>query len=169
MSRACAIFSSAAVALALAVASAATLARELDGRVVGIQDGDTLTVLHVTKQQHRVRIAGIDAPEKSQAFGEAARENLARLAFGKHVEVRCGKRDRYGRDVCNVYSGGRDVGLEQVRGGYAWWYREYAREQSADERGAYEAAEREAREARRGLWREPMPTAPWAWRRQSRG
>lgn len=154
---------------ALVLGSGAASALEGVGRVVGIQDGDTLTVLDAARQQHRIRIAGIDAPEKAQAFGEAARENLARLAFGKTVEVRCAKRDRYGRAVCNVYAAGRDLGLEQVRGGFAWWYREYAREQSLAERAAYAEAEREAREWRRGLWRDAAPTAPWAWRREPRG
>jgi endonuclease YncB( thermonuclease family) len=142
--------------------------RDFDGRVVGIQDGDTVTVLDAARQQHRIRIAGIDAPEKSQAFGTSAKENLARLAFGKQADVRCNKRDRYGREVCSVHVGALDVGLEQVRGGYAWWFREYAREQSPDDRRTYAAAESEARAARRGLWRDPGPVAPWDWRRQAR-
>jgi endonuclease YncB( thermonuclease family) len=169
MSKAYGLIPAALLGLAVALGSGAASALEGVGRVVGIQDGDTLTLLDGTKRQHRIRIAGIDAPEKAQAFGEAARENLARLAFGKAVEVRCAKRDRYGRAVCNVYSGGRDLGLEQVRGGFAWWYRDYSREQSPAERAAYEEAEREAREWRRGLWRDAAPTAPWAWRREPRG
>jgi endonuclease YncB( thermonuclease family) len=155
--------------MVLALPAGAGLARDLDGRVVGIQDGDTLTVLDAARQQHRVRVAGIDAPEKKQAFGTAAKENLSRLAHGKRVDVRCNKRDRYGRDVCNVYADARDVGLEQVRSGHAWWFRDYAREQSAADRERYAAAEEEARSARRGLWRDPAPTAPWDWRRHRRG
>lgn len=154
--------------LAAALAAAPVHARDFDGRVVGIQDGDTVTVLDAAKQQHRIRIAGIDAPEKAQAFGAAAKENLARLAFGKQADVRCSKRDRYGREVCNVYVGARDVGLEQVRSGHAWWYREYAREQGPDDRKVYETAESEARGARRGLWHDASPTPPWDWRRQAR-
>lgn len=169
MSKAYGLVRAALLGLAVAVGSGTAAALEGVGRVVGIQDGDTLTLLDGAKRQHRIRIAGIDAPERAQAFGEVARENLARLAFGKSVEVRCAKRDRYGRAVCSVYAGGRDLGLEQVRGGFAWWYREYAREQSAAERAAYEEAEREAREWRRGLWRDAAPTAPWAWRREPRG
>ena len=147
---------------------AAAYAGDFDGRVVGIQDGDTVTVLDGTKQ-HRIRIAGIDAPEKAQPFGESAKEHLARLAFGKQADVRCNKRDRYGREVCSVYVGARDVGLEQVRSGHAWWYREYAREQSLEDRKVYSAAEAEARGAHRGLWRDAAPTAPWDWRRHARG
>lgn len=158
-----------AAVLAGALGATAAFAHDFDGRVVGVQDGDTVTVLDGANQQHRIRIAGIDAPEKAQAFGASAKENLARLAFGKHADVRCSKRDRYGREVCNIYVGALDVGLEQVRSGQAWWYREYAREQSPEDRKIYEAAEAEARGARRGLWREAAPTAPWDWRRHARG
>lgn len=143
--------------------------RDFDGRVVGIQDGDTVTVLDGAKQQHRVRIAGIDAPEKAQAFGASAKENLSRLAFGRQADVQCSKRDRYGREVCSVYVNARDVGLEQVRSGYAWWFREYAREQSPEDRKIYSGAESEARAARRGLWQDAVPTAPWDWRKRARG
>lgn len=155
-------------AAAIALASGSANSGELEGRVVGIQDGDTLTILDVGKQQHRVRLAGIDAPEKAQAFGESAKEHLSRLAFGRQVDVRCNKRDRYGRDVCSVHVGTRDVGLEQVRSGHAWWYRDYAREQTPADRQVYAAAEQEARSARRGLWRDAAPTAPWDWRRKGR-
>jgi endonuclease YncB( thermonuclease family) len=155
--------------LSAALAAGPASARDFGGRVVGIQDGDTVTVLDASNQQHRVRLAGIDAPEKAQAFGAAAKEHLARLAFGKHADLRCPKRDRYGREVCVLYVGARDVGLEQVRSGHAWWFREYAREQSLEDRKVYEFAESEAREARRGLWRDASPQAPWAWRRQARG
>jgi endonuclease YncB( thermonuclease family) len=155
--------------LGLAFAGGPASARDFGARVVGIQDGDTVTVLDAANQQHRIRLAGIDAPEKSQAFGNAAKEHLARLAFGKHAELRCAKRDRYGRAVCSLFVGARDVGLEQVRSGHAWWFREYAREQSPEDRKVFESAEIEAREARRGLWRDASPQAPWAWRRQARG
>jgi len=151
-------------AAALALAGFAH-AREVEGQVVAVQDGDTVTILDAARVQHRVRIAGIDAPEKSQAFGEASKQSLARLVHGRHVEARCPKRDRFGREVCSVFLGTRDVGLEQVRGGYAWWYRAYAREQTPDDRSTYEAAESDAREARRGLWNDPAPQPPSAFRR----
>jgi hypothetical protein len=94
---------------------------------VAVHDGDTVTVLDGERVQHRVRIAGIDAPEKGQPFGEAAKEGLSRLVQGKQVEARCRKHDRYGREVCALFVGTQDIGLEQVRSGLAWWYREYAR------------------------------------------
>jgi endonuclease YncB( thermonuclease family) len=167
MSRVYRFFLGAVLAAVLAAGPAA--ARDFEGRVVGVQDGDTVTVLDASSQQHRIRIAGIDAPEKAQAFGGAAKENLARLAFGRQAEVRCTKRDRYGREVCSVLVAARDVGLEQVRSGHAWWFREYAREQLPEDRKVYAAAESEARDARRGLWRDAAPTPPWDWRRQARG
>jgi endonuclease YncB( thermonuclease family) len=158
-----------AAILGAALTAGPASGRDFGGRVVGIQDGDTVTVLDASNQQHRIRLAGIDAPEKAQAFGTSAKEHLARLAFGKHADLRCAKRDRYGREVCSLYVAGRDLGLEQVRSGHAWWFREYAREQSLEDRKVFESAENEAREARRGLWRDASPQAPWAWRRQARG
>ncbi len=155
--------------LGVALAASSAFGRDFEGRVVGIQDGDTVTILDASNQSHRIRLAGIDAPEKAQAFGTAAKEHLARLAFGRQADLRCAKRDRYGREVCSLYVGARDVGLEQVRSGHAWWFREYAREQSPADRKVYESAELEARDARRGLWRDAAPQAPWAWRRQARG
>jgi endonuclease YncB( thermonuclease family) len=154
------------VAAAFAVASALAHAHDVGGRVVAVQDGDTVTILDAARVQHRVRIAGIDAPEKAQAFGEVSKQGLTRLVHGRQVEAHCPKRDRFGREVCSVFLGQRDVGLEQVRAGYAWWYREYAREQNPDDRVAYEAAEADAREARRGLWNDAAPQPPSAFRRQ---
>jgi endonuclease YncB( thermonuclease family) len=157
----------ATAALVVLAALAPGRALALEGRVVAVHDGDTVTLLDGARVQHRVRLAGIDAPERGQAFGTRSRENLARLVHGRRVEAHCPKRDRYGREVCSVFADGRDVGLEQVRSGLAWWYREYAREQRGDERTSYAAAEGEARSTGRGLWSEANPQAPWAWRRQN--
>lgn len=142
---------------------------ELEGQVVAVHDGDTVTLLDGRRIQHRVRIAGIDAPERAQPFGATAQESLARLVHGRRVAAHCHKRDRFGRDVCSVFVDARDVGLEQVRNGLAWWYRDYAREQSLEARESYAAAEAEARRAGRGLWRDPNPQAPWVWRRHPPG
>jgi endonuclease YncB( thermonuclease family) len=150
---------------ALLVVAAPVGARAVDGRIVAVHDGDTVTLLDGGRVQHRVRIAGIDAPERGQPFGDAARQGLAQLVQGKRVEARCHKRDRYGREVCVLFVGTQDVGLEQVRNGLAWWYRDYAREQSAGDRASYEAAELEARGARRGLWRDANPQPPASWRK----
>jgi endonuclease YncB( thermonuclease family) len=155
----------AVLASALAFTASAYAA---EGRVVSVQDGDTLTVLDASNTQHRIRIGGIDAPEKRQAFGNAAKENLARLTAGRSVDMRCHKRDRYGREICSVFVGARDVGLEQIRNGYAWWYRDYAREQPPEDRASYATAKTDAKDARRGLWQDTHPTPPWTWRMQMR-
>lgn len=138
------------------------------GRVVGISDGDTITVLDDGKSQHKVRLAGIDAPERAQAFGQVSRRHLSDLVHGKDVELDCGKRDKYQREVCVIYSDGQDINLVQVSTGMAWWYRAYAHEQTPRQREAYAAAEQDASAARRGLWRDPAPTPPWDWRKNKR-
>ena len=75
----------------------------VSGRVVGISDGDTITVLDRDHRQHKIRLAGIDAPEKGQAFGERSRQSLAQMAHGKDARLDCHKTDRFGREVCKVW------------------------------------------------------------------
>ncbi len=152
------------LALALPVGSA--WADQLTGRVVGIADGDTLTVLSAQRQQHRVRLSGIDAPEKSQAFGQVSKQHLSDLVFGQTVSVVFHKRDRYERIlVGKVLVNGADAGLNQIQSGLAWHYKRYEREQSAEDRVAYGRAEEQARAERRGLWRDRHPVPPWNFRR----
>ncbi|MGH8658498.1 MAG: thermonuclease family protein [Gammaproteobacteria bacterium] len=110
----------------LAFESAA--ADTLSGRVVGVADGDTVTVLGQKHEQHKVRLSGIDAPEKSQPFGSRAKQSLSDLAYGRCVSVEWRKRDRYRRIVGMVFEGGRDINLEQVRRGLAWHYKQYQSE-----------------------------------------
>lgn len=143
------------------------LADVLHGRVVSVADGDTVTLL-VDQQQVRVRMAGIDAPEKAQPFGQRSKQNLAALVFGKDVEADCPKTDRYKRSVCRIVINGVDVSLEQVKAGMAWWYRQYAKEQTAKDREDYEVAEFEAKSRRIGLWAEKNPVPPWGWRSPTR-
>ena len=150
--------------LFLALASQAQ-ASHFQGRVVGLADGDTLTVLDAKHVQHKVRLAGIDAPEKRQAYGQASREHLAKLVFGREVVVDAGKVDRYGRTVGRVRFNGQDVGLEQIRAGLAWHYKAYEREQPAEDRLSYAQAEEAARKAHAGLWHDAAATPPWKWRR----
>lgn len=144
------------------------LANELHGRVVGVSDGDTITILDAKNQQHKVRLAGIDAPEKSQSFGQASKKQLAELVFGEAVFVEWQKSDRYGRIVGKVLLDGSDVCLEQIRKGMAWHYKKYAGDQSADDRQTYAAVEAEAREARLGLWLYANPEPPWDYRHRGR-
>jgi endonuclease YncB( thermonuclease family) len=151
------------IALLLVLAAHGVPGETLQGRVVRIADGDTLTIVDSREVQHKIRLAGVDAPERKQQFYDASRQNLAALAFDKTVTVEWHKRDRYGRLVGKVLTGGEDAGLAQVRAGLAWWFREYAHEQSGSDRARYEAAELEARAARRGLW-QALAVAPWEWR-----
>ena len=147
----------------------------LTGRVVGVADGDTITVLDSDRQQHKIRLQGIDAPEKAQPFGERSKQSLSRLVFGKDVRVEWDKRDKYKRIVgkvwvqpadCPTCPMTLDAGHAQITVGLAWWYRKYAREQSPQDRGAYEFSEQEARAKRVGLWSDPDPVPPWEWRRR---
>ena len=124
-----------------------------------------------------MRIAGIDAPEKGQAFGQRAKQAMSDLVFGKPARLDCYKTDRYGRGVCNVWvapasapSGAMtlDAGLAMVTQGMAWWYRVYSGELTPQARGQYEFAEQEARAKRAGLWSDPQPVAPWEWRKAKR-
>ncbi|WP_431286651.1 thermonuclease family protein [Roseateles chitinivorans] len=140
-------------------------AETLRGEVVGLADGDTLTVLDNERHQHRVRLVGIDAPEKRQAFGERSRQHLSELVFRQEVVVDWKKRDRYGRILGVVRVRSVDVAQAQLRAGLAWHYKAYAREQEAAQRALYSDEEIDARRARRGLWSEAAPTPPWEFRR----
>jgi endonuclease YncB( thermonuclease family) len=153
------------VAALLLLVTQPALAAEITGRVVGITDGDTLTVLNEARQQVRVRLAEIDTPEARQPYGNRARQMLSDLAFGKAVRVVVQDTDRYGRKVGRIYAGSADVNAEMVRQGAAWVYRQYSRDLSLLR------LEAEARAARRGLWALPEAerTAPWEWRAAERG
>lgn len=135
----------------------------IEGRVVGVADGDTITVLTGGRESIRVRLAEIDAPEKSQAFGQRSKQSLSDLVFGKTVRVEQQDVDRYGRVVGRVFVGGTDVNAEQVRQGMAWVYRQYLRDTTLLN------VEQEARAARRGLWSDLNPMPPWEYRHGGRG
>src|SRR5215470_6788958 len=107
------------VVLILAISSQPALADVLEGRVIGVADGDTITLLDSNHQQHRIRIGGIDAPEKGQPFGTRSKMNLSNLAFGRDARADCYKVDRYRRDVCTIYVHGKDVELAQIEAGPA--------------------------------------------------
>jgi endonuclease YncB( thermonuclease family) len=143
-------------------------AEVVSGKVVRVADGDTITVLDSQTQQHKIRLAGIDAPERRQAFGQRSREFLASLVASQDVEVETVKTDKYGRSVGKVLLKGRDINLAVVSAGLAWHYKEYEGEQSASDRMLYANAEQEARDLRKGLWVDPSPQAPWDWRHNSR-
>jgi endonuclease YncB( thermonuclease family) len=130
--------------------------------VVAIADGDTLTVLDESKTQHKIRLAGIDVPEEGQAFGTRAKENLAAKVFRRRVRIEVIDVDRYHREVGRLFLGERLINIEMVRDGFAWRYVRY------DQPGEFKDAEREARDARRGLWAHPHAMPPGEFRRQKR-
>lgn len=146
---------------------------DISGRVVAVIDGDTIKVLDERKVEHKVRLTGIEAPERGQPFGSKSREYLASLVAGKTVGVESSKKDRYGRVLGKVWVQPSDCpncGLTldanhaQVLAGMAWWYRYYAKDQSLEDRGRYESAEYEARKRKWGLWADLHPTNPYDWR-----
>ena len=136
-----------------------------EGRVVGVQDGDTIVVVDSSNANHRIRLQGIDAPEKGQAFGSRSGENLSQLVFSKVVTIEWSKHDRYGRIVGKVMFGSQDICLEQIRAGMAWHYKYYQEEQTPEDRQLYADAEIAARAVKSGLWIDPDPTPPWDFRR----
>ncbi|TXC66051.1 thermonuclease family protein [Piscinibacter aquaticus] len=150
------------------VAAGPSFASTLVGVVVGIQDGDTLTVLDAEQVQHRIRLSGIDAPEKGQPFGHRSKEGLSAIAYRRQVAVEWHKRDRYGRLVGKVLVEGRDINLAQISSGLAWHFANYAKEQRPLDRQLYAEAQTDAKQHRIGLWRDPSPTPPWDYRRGKR-
>lgn len=133
--------------------------------VVGVSDGDTITVLDHERSQHKIRLSGIDAPEKKQAFGQRSKTFLSDLIYGRTVVLECSNRDRYQREICVILLDGRDANLEQIKAGMAWWYRQYANTQTIERRATYERSESEARRNRVGLWHDNSAEPPWEWRR----
>jgi endonuclease YncB( thermonuclease family) len=150
----------------LCITHIALQADTLTGRVVRVTDGDTIVVLDSGNAQHKIRLTGIDAPERKQAFGTKSKEHLSDSVAGKFVVVDYNKRDRYERILGKVLLNDEDMNLEQVRAGMAWHYKKYQKEQSPEDCALYSDAEIEAREARRGLWHDPAPVPPWEYRRR---
>ncbi len=135
--------------------------KEIRGQVVSIQDGDTITVL-AGKTSYRIRLDGIDCPEKNQAFGNVARQFTSELAFGKQVKVTYEDKDRYGRYLGTVrLPDGRNLNRELLKAGLAWQYKD-------DESPVLATLEFQARQARKGLWADKNPIPPWEFRRRQR-
>ncbi|EBA7337920.1 chromosome partitioning protein ParB [Salmonella enterica] len=136
----------------------------LSGRVVRIIDGDTLVVLTAPATKTRIRLAGIDAPEKGLPFGQRARQFLTARIAGWVVEISGDSRDRYGRILGTLWADGRDINAELVCSGMAWAYRVRHIAQNP----AYLQCENTPREQKKGLWQEPSLVPPWQWRKQLR-
>ena len=150
--------------LILTCAQYSAYAEILRGKVVGVSDGDTITILDSTNNQYKIRLTGIDAPEKAQAFGQVSKKTLSDLIFNKEVEVLWVKHDRYQRILGKVVLNGQDICLEQVRRGMAWHYKKYQNEQSPEDRTKYSDAEKKARDAKAGLWIDNAPIEPAQFR-----
>ena len=136
--------------------------QEITGKVVGVHDGDTITLLTAEKEQVKVRLEGIDAPELKQAFGNASKQSLSDLVFGKLVKLEVSGKDKYRRTLGHVFVEETWVNLAQVKRGFAWHYKKYSKDADLAE------AEAKAREARLGLWKDASPLAPWDWRLASK-
>ena len=140
-----------------------SLADTLEGRVVGISDGDTLSLLDASKTKVKIRLAAIDAPEKAQPFGQKSKEKLSDICYDKQATVIVVDTDRYGRTVGEVVCGGTNANEVMIKLGMAWVYRKY-------DKGYLHlyAFEDEAKATNRGLWVDPNPVAPWDWRKVQR-
>ncbi len=142
-------------------ASSSSRASDFFGPVVSVLDGDTIEVLH-NQHPERIRLSGIDCPEKGQAFGKRAKQAASELVYGKEVTLQTHGKDRYGRTIADVLLlDGTNVNHTLVKDGWCWWYRKYAPGNTV-----LEGLENEAREARKGLWADPQPVPPWEWRKQ---
>ena len=132
--------------------------------VIRIHDGDTITTEIAKGKRIQVRLSGIDAPEIKQEYGIESRNALISILKNETPTLDCFKTDRYQRKVCRIFtSAGTDVPLEMITTGNAWWYKSYAKDQTAEEREKYSVAEESARSQQRGLW-SLVAAAPWDWR-----
>lgn len=165
----CALFAAAQIPLhaqqpVQAAAPVNNIQLVIEGKVVNVHDGDTVTVLDQNNKKHTIRLQGIDAPELKQEFGAASQKNLSSMVLGKQVSIFWNKVDKYRRTVGTIMLEGRDMNIEQVKAGVAWHFKKYEDEQSPADRTTYAAAEQEARAAKLGLWKVANPLPPGDWR-----
>ncbi|HEX8845423.1 MAG TPA: thermonuclease family protein [Pyrinomonadaceae bacterium] len=136
----------------------------IEGKVINVHDGDTVTVLDRDNKKFHIRLQGIDAPELKQAYGSASQKNLERMVMGRQVSIVWTKVDKYRRTVGTIMLDGRDINIEQVKAGLAWHFKKYSDEQEPKDRVTYAKAEEEARASKLGLWQDPNPTPPGDYR-----
>jgi endonuclease YncB( thermonuclease family) len=157
-----AVLACACIAVLALAGPQASAPRRFSGRVVGVHDGDTISVL-VGRRAVKVRLEGIDCPELAQPYGRVAKTFTSDRVFGKAVEVEQTTVDRYGRSVGRVFVNGEDLSAAILAAGLAWHYTQYSADRNLD------AAEQSARVARRGLWSQSNPVPPWVYRRPRPG
>jgi endonuclease YncB( thermonuclease family) len=141
-------------------------AKTIEGLVVGVADGDTITVLDQQKNTYKIRLQGIDAPEKKQAFGEKSKQSLHDLVHSKQVRIEYDKEDKYGRIVGKVTMEDVDICLQQLVLGMAWHYKKYQSEQSVSDRSVYSDTELKSKSLKLGLWSDDTPMPPWEFRKK---
>ena len=144
------------------------LADMVYGRVIGVSDGDTISILDSSNKQFKVRLSGIDAPEKKQPFGNVSKKSLSDLAFNAQATVYWHKEDRYQRLIGKVFVNGIDINLEQIKRGMAWFYVKYKSELSDQDQYSYSISESYAKDQRIGLWVDENPIPPWDFRAEKR-
>jgi endonuclease YncB( thermonuclease family) len=140
----------------------------LTGKVIGVSDGDTITLLNAQQKQIKVRLTGIDCPEKSQAFGNRAKKELSDKVFSQNVQIEVRGKDKYGRSLGVVKIGNEDVNEYLISQGVAWHFKKYAKTQPAEEASRYARAEELARQSKKGLWIQDNPIPPWEFRDQAK-
>jgi endonuclease YncB( thermonuclease family) len=156
------------IALVLTLTTLTSFASELQGKVIKVTDGDTVNVLTSDNQTHKIRLSGIDAPEKKQAFGNKSKQALDDDIGGKMVTVEYYKLDKYQRIVGKIMFNGKDINLHQIQRGLAWHYKKYEKEQEVEDRSIYANAEYIAQRDKLGLWAESNPMPPWDYRKKMR-
>ena len=149
--------------LLLAFLASPVMAWTLQGQVVAIVNGDTIKVRDERHVQHTVRLAGVDAPEKFQKFAQRCEDALRELVFQRYVTVEVPRKGDSPR-VGKVLLQGRDISLEQLAGGFAWYDKSHAQDLSAADRKVYAETAADARTRRAGLWRDAKPIPPWEYR-----
>lgn len=156
-----------AVLLSLLLPSGQAFA-DFTGQVVKVVDGDTVHVLVEGDQLRKVRLTGIDAPERGQPYGRKSTEYLSSLIASRWVYVASNRQDRYQRDLGKILLNDTDINLEMVAAGYAWWYRYYRDQQSVTDQALYEQAEDGAKDSGIALWADKNPINPYRWRKGDR-
>ena len=143
-----------------------SFAEELIAKVIKVSDGDTITVLDNNNQKHKIRLKGIDAPESQQTYGDISTQSLAELVYDKEVVVNWDKKDKYYRILGKVIVDGKDANYEQLKKGLAWYYKQYEKDLSDEDKKRYSEAEEWARNYTEGLWADSNSIPPWEFRRK---